>query len=262
MASFFAALIPYGWLFTDRDSVWLFSLLHLEGGLFWAGMRLCTGNLVLKISPAANRSIYFSVFNAVAGLTAVIAPIMGGFALKHLPDLLRAVALSWSPFLVLFFVSSTLRLAALPLLAQVSEPRERSVWQAVRVIRNVRAFTTTMGFNLVYHFWLRGKRRTDMAAIIPHEPPRRCEKRMIQCQKTLRWNVVSPLAALFRRVPKPRCPSCHKWNRVYLTGGEFLSTCVHCGAPLESRRPPALWGVLAVIGAGMLVLAAIPLLGR
>jgi hypothetical protein len=42
----------------------------------------------------------------------------------------------------------------------VSEPRERSVWQAVRVIRNVRAFTTTMGFNLSYHFWLRGKRQS------------------------------------------------------------------------------------------------------
>ena len=37
--------------------------------------------------------------------------------------------------------------------------QERSVWQAVRVIRNVRAFTTTMGFNLVYHFWLGGKRQ-------------------------------------------------------------------------------------------------------
>jgi predicted MFS family arabinose efflux permease len=157
-ASFFAALIPYGWLFTDSDSHLLLGLLHLEGGLFWAGIRLCTGNLVLKLSPTANRSIYFSVFNAVAGLTAVVAPILGGFALKHLPDLLRLLSLSWSPFLVLFFVSSTLRLAALPLLSKVSEPRERSVWQAVRVIRNVRAFTTTMGFNLVYHFWLRGKR--------------------------------------------------------------------------------------------------------
>lgn len=159
-ASFFAALIPYGWLFTDRDSQVLLGFLHLEGGLFWAGIRLCTGNLVLKLSPTANRSIYFSVFNAVAGLTAVIAPILGGFALKHLPDLLRALALPWSPFLILFFVSSTLRLAALPLLTQVSEPRERTVWQAVRVIRNVRAFTTTMGFNLVYHFWLRGRRQS------------------------------------------------------------------------------------------------------
>lgn len=161
LTSFFAALIPYGWLFTDQDTFLILGFLHIEGGLFWAGIRLCTGNLVLKISPTANRSIYFSVFNAVAGLTAVVAPILGGFTLKHLPGLLHSLSLSWSPFLVIFFVSSTLRLAALPLLVKVSEPRERSVWQAVQVIRNVRAFTTTMGFNLVYHFWLGGKRRSD-----------------------------------------------------------------------------------------------------
>ncbi len=158
LASLFAASIPYGWLFTTRDSPYLLAFLHLEGGLFWAGIRLCTGNLVLKISPPSSRSIYFSTFNAVAGLMALIAPILGGFALKYLPALLKELQLGWSPFLILFFVSATLRLASLPLLAKVSEPHERTVWQAVRVIRNVRAFTTTMGFNLVYHFWLRGKR--------------------------------------------------------------------------------------------------------
>ena len=161
LSSFFAALIPYGWLFTDQNSSLLLVLLHIQGGLFWAGIRLCTGNLVLKISPTTNRSIYFSVFNAVAGLTAVVAPILGGVALKHLPELLHLYSFAWSPFLVLFFISSTLRLAALPLLAKVTEPRERSVWQAVQVIRNVRAFTTTMGFNAIYHFWLRGKRKSD-----------------------------------------------------------------------------------------------------
>jgi len=156
--SFFAALIPYGWLFTTSESHLLLGFLHVEGGLFWAGIRLCTGNLVLKLAPASSRSIYFSTFNAVAGLMAVIAPILGGFALKFLPSVLKGLQLGWNPFLILFFVSSTLRLASLPLLSKVSEPRERSVWQAVRVIRNVRAFTTTMGFNLVYHFWLRGKK--------------------------------------------------------------------------------------------------------
>jgi MFS-type transporter involved in bile tolerance (Atg22 family) len=67
-----AALIPYGWLFTTRDTSLLLGCLHLSGGFFWAGIRLCTGNLVLKLSPPANRSIYFSMFNAVAGLTAVV----------------------------------------------------------------------------------------------------------------------------------------------------------------------------------------------
>lgn len=158
LSSFFAALIPYGWLFTDRDAFWLFVLLHVQGGLFWSGIRLCTGNLVLKISPLAHRSIYFAMFNAVAGLTAVIAPILGGIALKRLPHILQEHDLSWSPFLLLFFVSATLRVIALPFLARVREPRERSVWQTVQLIRNVRAFTTTMGFNLNYHFWLSGKR--------------------------------------------------------------------------------------------------------
>lgn len=161
LSSFFAALIPYGWLFTNSDTLWLLMLLHVQGGLFWAGIRLCTGNLVLKISPLAHRSIYFSTFNAVAGVTAVIAPILGGIALKRLPDILQAHELSWSPFLLLFFVSSTLRLIALSFLARVREPRERSVWQAVQLIRNVRAFTTTMGFNLNYHFWLSGRRSSS-----------------------------------------------------------------------------------------------------
>jgi len=74
---------------------------------------------------------------------------------------------------------------------------------------------------------------------------------------------VAQLSTLFRRRPKPRCPACHKWNRVYLTGGSFLSHCVRCGAPLELRRSMALWGVLAILGVGVLALAAaIPLLSR
>ena len=70
---------------------------------------------------------------------------------------------------------------------------------------------------------------------------------------------MSQFAALLRGRPKPRCPVCHKWNRVYVTGGSFLSNCVHCGAALEIRRPQALWGAIA-IGISVLILAAaIPL---
>ena len=72
---------------------------------------------------------------------------------------------------------------------------------------------------------------------------------------------MSQLAALLLGRPRPRCPICHKWNRVYLTGGSFLSDCVHCGLPLEVRRPQALWGAIA-IGLSVLILAVtIPLFG-
>jgi len=74
---------------------------------------------------------------------------------------------------------------------------------------------------------------------------------------------VAQLSSLFQRPPKPRCPACHKWNRVYLTGGSYLWNCVQCGAALELRRPIALWSILAVLGVSVLALAAaLPLLHR
>ncbi len=73
---------------------------------------------------------------------------------------------------------------------------------------------------------------------------------------------MAQLAALFQSRPKPRCPVCHKWNRVYVTGGSFLSACVYCGATLDRHRAPA-WGIGVILVAGALALAAaIPLLAR
>ena len=71
---------------------------------------------------------------------------------------------------------------------------------------------------------------------------------------------MTQLATLLRARPNPRCPVCHKWNRVYVTGGSFLSECVHCGAPLEVHRPPTFWGVIAIGISVLLLAAAIPLL--
>ena len=159
--SVFAACIPYGWLFVGPDSVWLLAWLHLQGGLFWSGIHLCTANLLLKIAPENHRSVYYSTLNATEGMVAIVSPIIGGAVLAHLPDLSSLMSFGGSPFLVIFFLSSTLRLLSLPLLVAVHESRERSLWEAVRVIRNVRAFTTTMGFNGLYHFWLRARRRRD-----------------------------------------------------------------------------------------------------
>ncbi len=68
-------------------------------------------------------------------------------------------------------------------------------------------------------------------------------------------------ATFFQGRPKPWCSVCHKWNRVYVTGGSFLSECIYCGAALDRHRAPA-WGIGAILAAGALALAAIPFLTR
>ncbi len=72
---------------------------------------------------------------------------------------------------------------------------------------------------------------------------------------------MAQFASLFQGHPKPRCPACHKWNRVYVTGGSFLSECVYCGAALDRYRAPA-WRIGVILAASALALAAIPLLAR
>ena len=160
LASSVVACIPYGWLFTSSETLVLLAVLHLQGGACWAGINLSGGNLVLKLAPPEQRSIYIATFNAAASLMVVVASLLGGLALQYLPNVLRLYDVAWSPFGVIFFVSSTLRFLSLPLLAAVREPQQPSVWEAVPVLRNVRAFTTTMGFNPTYHFWLRGRRES------------------------------------------------------------------------------------------------------
>ena len=72
---------------------------------------------------------------------------------------------------------------------------------------------------------------------------------------------MAQFAALFQGRPKPRCPVCHKWNRVYVTGGSFLSECIYCGTALDRYRAPA-WRIGVILAASALALAAIPLLAR
>lgn len=77
----------------------------------------------------------------------------------------------------------------------------------------------------------------------------------------IRVAFVSRLSLLLRSRPKPRCPECRKLNRVYLTGGSYLSKCVHCGTPLQLEKTLVYWGVLVFLGVCALALAvAVPLL--
>ncbi len=75
-----------------------------------------------------------------------------------------------------------------------------------------------------------------------------------------RTKTLSQLPAILRARPKPRCPSCNKWNRVYLTGGSFLSHCVHCREPLDFQPPFATWAAIVLAAAVVVFGLVVPLL--
>ncbi len=151
-ASWVAVFLPILWSLVRPGSLWMPVFLHILGGGFWAGIQLCTNNLVLRISPRQHRPLYISAFNITAGIGAAMAPVLAGLALK----ILSAADISFLPAGVLplhlvFLTSTILRLGSLQLIRKFHEPQEATIGQLIRILRNVRGLNTTNGFHPVLH---------------------------------------------------------------------------------------------------------------
>ncbi len=122
------ALTPLLWLFgkCNAISLWIwFPLLHLLGGATWAAIDLCSGNLLMRVAPIANRSIYFALAAAVPGFTGAMGTIVGGISTT-----LAGIG-GWN---VLFSLSAGLRLFALLPLIFVWEQRSiplNQLWEVL-----------------------------------------------------------------------------------------------------------------------------------
>ena len=77
-------------------------LLHLTAGSFWAGINLCTNNLLLSIAPKQNRAFFLSAHNTISALGAAISPILAGTFLKSLGVEVRFIFLEVLPLHCVF----------------------------------------------------------------------------------------------------------------------------------------------------------------
>jgi MFS family permease len=150
--SWITVFLPFLWTFARPDHLVLPILLHVLGGVFWAGIHLCTSNLVLRITPRQERAICISLHNIIAGVGATMAPIAAGLAINMLDSVdLHRLHPAATPLRVMFLVSTVLRLFSLQLLKFVHEPEEVPMGQLIRVLRNVRGLNYANGFQALLH---------------------------------------------------------------------------------------------------------------
>lgn len=115
------ALTPLLWLESGTSSIFLwlwFPLLFVLGGGTWAAIDLCSGNLLMSVTPLRNQSIYFAIAAAVPGVTGAMGITTGSF-------LATAIDIGGLPGL--FALSAILRLVALLPLIFVHEQRAVSL---------------------------------------------------------------------------------------------------------------------------------------
>lgn len=137
LSSFGVALNPLFWFFvTPTNYTWVIPIAQVWGGLVAAGLLQSQFNLLLKVAPAEQRSIYLGFHNAVVSIAVGIGSLAGGaladFLSTHGPYhwLNRPV----SHYQVVFLISCILRIFALQFIQKVKEPEASA---ALRVIREL-----------------------------------------------------------------------------------------------------------------------------
>ncbi len=152
VSSWVAVFLPFLWAFVRPGDILMPIFLHILGGGFWAGIQLCTNNLILRISPRQQRPLFISAHNITAGLGAAISPIFAGLILKLLSSThILFISEKILPLQFIFIISTALRFFSLQLLRKVHEPEEVTVGQFIRILRNVRGLNTSNGFNPLLH---------------------------------------------------------------------------------------------------------------
>jgi MFS family permease len=126
------ALTPLLWLEAGITPIFIwvwFPLLHIVGGATWAAIDLCSGNLMMAVTPLRNQSIYFAIGAAVPGITGAIGVTVGGFV---------ATMTNLGGLPTVFALSAVLRLVALLPLVFVHEQRSVALGQLMQVLFPVR----------------------------------------------------------------------------------------------------------------------------
>ncbi len=135
--------LPISWMWTSPDHALSTSMLLIEinliGGMFWAGVALTQFNLLIGFSPQGKTAIYVATMAGVTGLAGGLAPMLGGVVMNALSGW-HAVALGLhlSNYHITFLISALLRIAALPFLAKVVDPRAVDTRAVLRQLRQAK----------------------------------------------------------------------------------------------------------------------------
>jgi MFS family permease len=110
-------------------------------GAMTAGFQLMQFNLMVRLATPKLRPAYVAVFLALSSLLTALGPILGGQALKYLPNELGTLfGFPVLSFHLLFVMSAAGCFLVNNLVQQVREPAEEPVVEVWREMRTMRTF--------------------------------------------------------------------------------------------------------------------------
>ena len=128
LCAFGIAAIPFVWLFSRPDFLWILLIETVYTGVLWAGFNLAAFNIPIANSPRRNRTNYLAMFSVVTGLAFFFASLIGGVLAEMWSDV------SWrigpqviKNYHLVFIISGILRLISASVILSFHEHKEKSV---------------------------------------------------------------------------------------------------------------------------------------
>ena len=151
MSSSMITVIPLLWLFSADFNYLL--LVQMVSGISWSGFTLSTANYLYDIRPhQTNFALYAAIQSGTSALLVFCGALLGGYVLRHAPEIADVMVSIWQPASLLFLVfitSSLLRMVvAAAFIPRLKEPRIRRRPKFLDLIFRVARFNAISGLSL------------------------------------------------------------------------------------------------------------------
>lgn len=139
------AIFPLGWGFVTLDNYWIMvPIVQIWGGMMSAGIPISQFNLMVKIAPEANRSVYLGCYSALSCTGAALGAMIGGVAASICATLPSTSFLGQTitDLQYLFIGNFVLRLSWVAMLTRLSEDASASPREVINQMRRGNPITT------------------------------------------------------------------------------------------------------------------------
>lgn len=157
ISSFAIALTPLPWAFATRHNCgFIIPLMQIYAGVMSAGLMVSQFNLMVKIAPEANRTVYVGFYSAIVNVSFALGSMAGGVLADSFARWAQLYGpggqfVVWSQpfshFQCVFLVSSLLRLLGLSFLKRVQEEESVSARVVLESVRRGNALAAL--YNLI-----------------------------------------------------------------------------------------------------------------
>ena len=156
LSNIMKALYPLGWLLITPTDYWLVLPFVQLLCCFDSGINLSSSNLLLKLSPKGDNTVYLSTYTACINLSLAISPLIGGWAVTRFAhnDVFTFGSYQINALKVLFLISGVSRLVSMPTEYLVHEQKTATIGHMFRVLREIKGFVPNVSeLNETLTFW-------------------------------------------------------------------------------------------------------------